>query len=83
MMRKWDSDSGARLVVEEKLTLAGGVPHMVLELVENLKGKDHKLESLSFGGGPASIKLPETVGKILPGIPAGQGEFDVCSGSCK
>lgn len=74
MMRKWDSDAGARLVVEEKLTLAGGVPHMVLELVEKLKGKDHKLEGLSFGGGPASIKLPETVGKMLPGIPAGQGE---------
>lgn len=46
---------------------------MVLELVEKLDGKDHKIEGLSFGGGPASIKLPETVDKLLPGIPAGQG----------
>lgn len=47
---------------------------MVMELVEQLSGSKHKLEGLSFGGGPASVRLPETVEKFLGGnVPAGQG----------
>lgn len=73
MMRKWDLSAAASLIKAEHITLAGGVPHMVLELVEELKGGDHKLEGLSFGGGPASIMLPETVEKHIPGLAPTQG----------
>jgi acyl-CoA synthetase (AMP-forming)/AMP-acid ligase II len=73
MMRKWDVANAAFLIKKERVTLAGGVPHMVMELVELLEGEDHALEGLTFGGAPASSRLPETVARFVPGVPAGQG----------
>ena len=80
LMRKWDVEKAAEIVVKENVTLAGGVPHMALELVERVAalsgGKRNALEGLSFGGGPASVRLPDSVEATLPGVYSSQGEWD-------
>lgn len=77
LIRKWDADVAAKLVLAEGITTAGGVPHMALELVERVKALKgdgtHPLEGLSFGGGPASVMLPNNVESMLPGLAPGQG----------
>ncbi|KAJ6599084.1 hypothetical protein DFH09DRAFT_1130060 [Mycena vulgaris] len=53
LMRKWIPNEAARLIRQEKLTSAGGVPSMSADLIEsNLAG--YPLEALTFGGAPAA-----------------------------
>ncbi|SGY68549.1 BQ5605_C004g02897 [Microbotryum silenes-dioicae] len=73
MMHKYSAEKASELIIRERVTLAGGVPHMVLEIVDRLSRQSHALEALSFGGGPASSRLPEMVKKSIGEVPAGQG----------
>ncbi|SCV72538.1 BQ2448_4075 [Microbotryum intermedium] len=73
MMHKYSAEKASELIIRERVTLAGGVPHMVLEIVDLLSKEGHALEALSFGGGPASSRLPEMVKKSIGEVPASQG----------
>lgn len=65
MTYKWDLQQAIRLVVDEKITNAGGISYQAMELVEGMKGEGHQLESVSWGGSPSSAKLPGEVQKRL------------------
>lgn len=50
----------ARIIVKERVTTAGGVPSMVMDLIETSMEINY-LETLSCGGAPASDTMPRDV----------------------
>lgn len=65
LMRKWDIQEATRLIKEEHVTIAGGVPSMVSDLTDGtLTG--YPLEGLMFGGAPAHDTLPKRAKKAFP-----------------
>ncbi|KAG5733854.1 2-succinylbenzoate--CoA ligase [Termitomyces sp. T112] len=74
LMRRWIPEEGARLIKEESCTIAGGVPSMVMDLLEtSLADSGYPLESFSFGGAPAPDVLTEKATKLFPTAVLGQG----------
>jgi acyl-CoA synthetase (AMP-forming)/AMP-acid ligase II len=50
-MHKWSKKEGLRLLREEKVTLSGGVPFIVQEILESASDEDiSTLENLTYGG---------------------------------
>ncbi|KXN90245.1 2-succinylbenzoate--CoA ligase [Leucoagaricus sp. SymC.cos] len=71
-MRKWNIQEATRLIKEEHVTIAGGVPSMVSDLTEGtLAG--HPLEGLMFGGAPAHDTLSERAKRAFPNAVMSQG----------
>ncbi|KAF9460705.1 hypothetical protein BDZ94DRAFT_878708 [Collybia nuda] len=65
LTRKWVPEEAARLIREENIGVAGGVPAMVADLTESsLAG--HPLEGLLFGGSPAPESLVPRARKAFP-----------------
>ncbi|KAF9268898.1 acetyl-CoA synthetase-like protein [Marasmius fiardii PR-910] len=64
LMRKWIPDEG-ELIYEENVSVAGGVPAMVQDIMDH-KPKGPPLEGLFFGGSPAPNILVETACKNFP-----------------
>ncbi|KAJ3517299.1 hypothetical protein NMY22_g13995 [Coprinellus aureogranulatus] len=65
LMKKWIPEIAARLIREENVAVAGGVPSMVSDLIESsLVG--HPLEGLLFGGAPAPDSLVPRARKAFP-----------------
>ncbi|CEQ39336.1 SPOSA6832_00846, partial [Sporobolomyces salmonicolor] len=74
LMRKFDPVKASHIIRREGITSMGGVPHMVMQLIEHLEPSGElKLDGFSFGGGPASTRLPSDVKKKLPEVSAAQG----------
>ncbi|KAF9451706.1 acetyl-CoA synthetase-like protein [Macrolepiota fuliginosa MF-IS2] len=72
LMRKWSTPEATRLIKEENVTVAGGVPSMVSDLTEGtLAG--HPLEALMFGGAPAHDALPGRARRAFPNAVMSQG----------
>ncbi|KAF8076364.1 hypothetical protein FPV67DRAFT_1471446 [Lyophyllum atratum] len=71
-MRKWVAEDAARLIKQENIGLAGGVPSMVSDLTDSsLKG--FPLDSLMFGGASAPDLLAVRAGKAFPTATMSQG----------
>ncbi|CAA7257483.1 unnamed protein product [Cyclocybe aegerita] len=65
LMRKWDVEEAVRLIKEENVSVAGGVPSMVTDLtLSSLVG--HPLEGLLFGGAPAPDSLVRRARDAFP-----------------
>jgi acyl-CoA synthetase (AMP-forming)/AMP-acid ligase II len=65
MTRKWDVEEAVRLIKQENVGVAGGVPSMVTYLtLSTLVG--HPLEGLLFGGAPAPPSLVARARKAFP-----------------
>ncbi|TFK75420.1 acetyl-CoA synthetase-like protein [Pluteus cervinus] len=65
LMKKWISEEAVRLIKEENVGVAGGVPAMVADLAESsLVG--HPLEGLLFGGSSAPDSLVPRARKAFP-----------------
>jgi len=75
LMRKFSPQLGARLIVDEGVMAASGVPSQVSQLLEEipLDAEGVKLETLSYGGGPPSSRLPEQLRARLPNALTAQG----------
>ncbi|GAA6059165.1 hypothetical protein JCM10212_005510 [Sporobolomyces blumeae] len=74
LMRKFDPVRAAKLVEEEGVHTVGGVPHLVMQMYEHLDpNKGIKVDGFSFGGGPASTRLPKDVKDKLPAVSPAQG----------
>ncbi|GAA5987527.1 hypothetical protein JCM11641_007175 [Rhodosporidiobolus odoratus] len=72
LVHKFTPSTAASLIRSEGITTAGGVPHMVQDIIEEIDRskegwKGLKLEGFSYGGGPASARLPELARKRLSG----------------
>ncbi|KAJ7228678.1 hypothetical protein GGX14DRAFT_414247 [Mycena pura] len=67
LLRKWNPQEAARLIRQEKLTGAGGVPSMCSDLMESeLAG--YSLDSLSFGGAPTASMLTTRAVATFPNV---------------
>ncbi|KAJ6625626.1 hypothetical protein B0H10DRAFT_2313378 [Mycena sp. CBHHK59/15] len=65
LMRKWDPENAARLIKQENVAVAGGVPAMVADLTRSsLNG--HPLEGLLFGGSPSPDSLAARAIEAFP-----------------
>ncbi|KAK0243596.1 hypothetical protein EDD85DRAFT_804503 [Armillaria nabsnona] len=72
LMTKWIPEEGARLIKEENVGVAGGVPAMVSDLMDSsLVG--YPLDGLFFGGSPAPEILSSRAREIFPGAELSQG----------
>lgn len=74
-MPKWDLQRAVKLIIDEKITNAGGLPYVVTELVESvLKQDGHCLETVSYGGSPSAHNLPNRIQNRLGNqVAPGQG----------
>jgi acyl-CoA synthetase (AMP-forming)/AMP-acid ligase II len=74
LMRKFDTNKAAEIVEQEGVHTVGGVPHLVMQIVEQLDpNKPLKLDGFSFGGGPAAARLPGDVRRKLKNVSPAQG----------
>ncbi|KAJ3575121.1 hypothetical protein NP233_g1302 [Leucocoprinus birnbaumii] len=72
LARKWIPEEAARLIREENVGVAGGVPSMVADLTESsLAG--YPLEGLLFGGSPTPDSLVGRAQKAFPKATMTQG----------
>ena len=68
--RRWDAEEAMRLIEREKITNAGGVPTIALQLLEHPARTNYDLSSLlimGYGGAPAPKDL---VGEIVHTLPS-------------
>ncbi|PBK95040.1 acetyl-CoA synthetase-like protein [Armillaria gallica] len=72
LMTKWITEEAARLIREENVSVAGGVPAMVSDLMDSsLAG--YPLEGLFFGGSPAPEILSSRAREVFPAAELSQG----------
>lgn len=65
MTRKWDVEEAVKLIKRENISVVGGVPSMVIDLIlSSLSG--HPLEGLLFGGAPAPDSLVTRARQAFP-----------------
>lgn len=71
LLHKWEIGDAVKMIKRERVTTAGGVPHMVMELIDALEGDDdHAVEGFSFGGAPSTDRLPGALRKSIPAAAA-------------
>ncbi|CAK5275654.1 unnamed protein product [Mycena citricolor] len=67
LMHKWDVKDAVKIIRQERLTAAGGVPTMAVELVESdLVG--YPLEAISFGGAPTPHLFPARARSVFANV---------------
>ena len=65
-MHKWVQKEGIRLIADEKITITGGVPFIVQEILEGANGDELKtLDTFSYGGAPCNDGLPAQSAKKI------------------
>ncbi|KAI5121730.1 hypothetical protein M0805_009023 [Coniferiporia weirii] len=72
LTRKWDKEEAARIIVKERITSAGGVPSVIMDLIETSL-EPTALETLSCGGASTSEAMPRDVYKRFRNVEPGQG----------
>lgn len=72
LMTKWIPEEASRLIREENVSVAGGVPAMVSDLMDSsLAG--YPLDGLFFGGSPAPEVLSSRAREVFPTAELSQG----------
>ncbi|KAH8105970.1 hypothetical protein BXZ70DRAFT_406830 [Cristinia sonorae] len=66
IMRKWDAAEAMRLIARENIQTAGGVPSMVIDML-NTPNASVRIESVMFGGSVPPEQLPERARAAFPG----------------
>ena len=81
LMHHWDPERAMQLIQAERVTQAGGVPTIAWQLIEHPARPEYdlsSLESVSYGGAPASSALVQRIREVfplaLPGIGWGMTE---------
>jgi len=76
MMWKWDPERALELIERERLTSFGGVPTMVIQLMESPSFRTRDLTSLTsvgYGGAPAPPDLVRRIEAEFPPVSPGNG----------
>jgi long-chain acyl-CoA synthetase len=76
LMRKWDTELALQLIERERVTVAGGVPTIVWQLIEHPKRTQYDLSSLElvgYGGAPSAPDLVRRILEVFPGSRPGNG----------
>jgi long-chain acyl-CoA synthetase len=70
LMRKWDAGRALELIEREQVTLFGGVPAMVWQVLEHpdfAKRDISSVRSIGYGGAPAAPELVRRIEALFPG----------------
>ncbi|CAG9170809.1 Long-chain-fatty-acid--CoA ligase [Cupriavidus laharis] len=76
LMHRWDALRALELIERERCTTAGGVPTIAWQLLEHPERERFdlsSLESISYGGAPASPELVRRIGETIPQSAPGIG----------
>jgi long-chain acyl-CoA synthetase len=76
LMRRWEPEAAMALIQAESITSAGGVPTIAWQLIEHPARDQYdlsSLESMAYGGAPASAALVQRLGQTLPKAQPGMG----------
>jgi long-chain acyl-CoA synthetase len=76
MMRKWDPETAMRLIERERIINIGGVPTIVLHLLEHPALTRYDLSivtGVTYGGSPAPMTLACRVRELFPKADPGNG----------
>ena len=76
LMHRWEPEQAMALIEAERITQAGGVPTIAWQLIEHPAFGQYdlsSLESIAYGGAPASAALVQRLGQTLPKAPPGTG----------
>lgn len=69
LMRRWNVDEAVRLMVKYKVNVIGGVPAIVLAVMQSPKlPKDFPITGVSYGGAPSPERLAGDIKKRWPEI---------------
>lgn len=69
LMHKWEPVKALELIEREKVTLSGGVPTIVWQLIEHPARQNYdisSLETISYGGAPAAPELVRRIADTFP-----------------
>ena len=73
LMHKWDTVHAMELIAREKVTLTGGVPTIAWQILEHPERDKYdlsSLDSIAYGGAPASPDLVRKIKKDFKSSPA-------------
>ena len=76
LMHRWEPETAMALIEAEKISSAGGVPTIAWQLIEHPARGNYdlsSLESMSYGGAPASAALVRRIGETFPKAQPGTG----------
>ena len=76
LMHRWEPEAAMALIQAERVTSAGGVPTIAWQLIEHPARANYdlsSLESVSYGGAPASAALVQRIGEAFPLAQPGTG----------
>ena len=76
LMHKFDAGQGLELIEREKVTMAGGVPAIMLALLDHPRRAEYDLSSLTlatYGGAPPPPDLAARIVAAFPGAAPGHG----------
>ena len=76
LMPRWEPEAAMALIQAERITSAGGVPTIAWQLIEHPARAHYdlsSLESVSYGGAPASAALVQRIGEAFPQAQPGTG----------
>jgi long-chain acyl-CoA synthetase len=69
LMHRWDAEQAMALIEAERITQAGGVPAIAWQLLEHPARARYdlsSLESVSYGGAPATAELVQRLREVFP-----------------
>src|SRR3954454_10018320 len=70
IMHKWDAGRALQLIEQERITTFGGVPSMVLQVLDHPdfeKADISSVQSIGYGGAPAPPELVRRIESMFPG----------------
>ncbi|MHB8669209.1 MAG: class I adenylate-forming enzyme family protein [Acidimicrobiales bacterium] len=76
MMHRWDPERALELIERERVTVFGGVPAMVWQVLESpdlAKRDTSSVTGISYGGAPAPPELVRRIAEHFPGRVPGNG----------
>ncbi len=75
-MHHWDVEQAMDLIEREQITVCGGVPTIAWQILEHPNRERYDLstiESVSYGGAPASAELVRRIKQVFPSASPGSG----------
>lgn len=75
-MHRWDVEQAMDLIEREQITVAGGVPTIAWQILEHPNRERYNLstlESVAYGGAPASAELVRRIKQVFPAASPGSG----------
>ncbi len=75
-MHRWDVEQAMDLIEREQITVAGGVPTIAWQILEHPNREKYDLstlESVAYGGAPASAELVRRIKQVFPAASPASG----------